>query len=163
NAVAADARTVSRGRFLVRVDRFLDAPEIEVRQGERVLARERYRQLAPACSIALGGAGGAAGGAHGPAGGGPPRPTPPCMRGRHQSDLSLSSAGVNRANGALYVAPQQRPLVRFRSWTCNGDVNVPSVGNGRRSPWPWACICACPAAPDLRLSRRMPDGVASLL
>jgi hypothetical protein len=53
SAVAADARKVPHGRFLLRVDRFLDAPEVEVRQGERVLARERYRRLAPARSIHL--------------------------------------------------------------------------------------------------------------
>jgi hypothetical protein len=53
SAVAEDARRVPHEWFLLRVDRFLDAPELEVRQGERVLARQRYRRLAPARSIHL--------------------------------------------------------------------------------------------------------------
>jgi hypothetical protein len=53
SAVAADVRRVPHGHFLLRVDRCLDATEIEVRQGERVLARQRYRRLVPACSIHL--------------------------------------------------------------------------------------------------------------
>jgi hypothetical protein len=53
SAVAADVRSVPHGHFLIRVDRFLDAPEIEVRQDARVLARQRYRRLAPARSIHL--------------------------------------------------------------------------------------------------------------
>ncbi len=53
SAVAPDVRSVPHGHFLVRVDRFLDAPEIEIRQGDRVLARRRYRRLAPARSIHL--------------------------------------------------------------------------------------------------------------
>ncbi len=53
NASAADVRTVPQGYSLLRVDRFLDGPEIEVRQGERVLARQRFRRLVPARSIHL--------------------------------------------------------------------------------------------------------------
>jgi hypothetical protein len=53
NAVADDVRRVPHGRFLLRVDRFLDAPELEVRQGDAVLWRQRYRRLAPACSVHL--------------------------------------------------------------------------------------------------------------
>jgi thioredoxin reductase len=53
SAVAADVRDVPHEHFLLRVDRFLDATEIEVRQDERVLWRQRYRRLAPACSIHL--------------------------------------------------------------------------------------------------------------
>jgi thioredoxin reductase len=53
NAVAADARRVPHGRFLARVDRFLEKPEIEIRQGERVLGRQRFRSLAPARSVHL--------------------------------------------------------------------------------------------------------------
>ena len=53
SAVAADVRSVPHGHFLIRIDRFLDAPEIEVRQDARVLARQRYRRLAPARSIHL--------------------------------------------------------------------------------------------------------------
>jgi len=39
-------RHVPHGHFLLRVDRFLEATEIEVRQDERVLWRQRYRRLA---------------------------------------------------------------------------------------------------------------------
>jgi thioredoxin reductase len=53
SAVALDARSVPHDRFLLRVDRFLDAVEIQARQGERTLARARYRRLAPARSIHL--------------------------------------------------------------------------------------------------------------
>jgi hypothetical protein len=53
SGVADDVRRVPGGGFLLRVDRFLDGPEIEVRQDERVLARQRYRSLAPARSIRL--------------------------------------------------------------------------------------------------------------
>lgn len=53
SAVADDVRHVPHGHFLLRVDRFLEATEIEVRQDERVLWRQRYRRLVPACSIHL--------------------------------------------------------------------------------------------------------------
>jgi hypothetical protein len=53
SAVAADVRHVPHKHFLLRVDRFLDGAEVEVRQDERVLWRQRYRRLAPACSIHL--------------------------------------------------------------------------------------------------------------
>ncbi|MEO6027330.1 MAG: hypothetical protein ABIR79_10740, partial [Candidatus Binatia bacterium] len=50
---ANDVRQVPHGYFLLRVDRCLDASEIQVRQGERVLWRQRYRELVPARSIHL--------------------------------------------------------------------------------------------------------------
>ena len=53
SAVAPDARSVPHGHFLLRVDRFLDAPEVEVRQDERLLVRCRYGRLAPNRSIHL--------------------------------------------------------------------------------------------------------------
>jgi len=53
SAVADDVRRVPHGHLLLRVDRFLDATEVEVRQDERVLWRQRYRRLVPACSIHL--------------------------------------------------------------------------------------------------------------
>jgi thioredoxin reductase len=53
SAVAADVRHVPHEHFLLRVDRFLDGAEVEVRQDERTLWRQRFRRLAPACSIHL--------------------------------------------------------------------------------------------------------------
>jgi pyruvate/2-oxoglutarate dehydrogenase complex dihydrolipoamide dehydrogenase (E3) component len=53
SALAADVHRVPHGHFLLRVDRFLAATEIEVRQDERVLWRQRYRRLVPAGSIHL--------------------------------------------------------------------------------------------------------------
>jgi thioredoxin reductase len=53
SAVAADVRQVPHEHFLLRVDRFLDTAEVEVRQAEGVLWRQRYRHLVPACSIHL--------------------------------------------------------------------------------------------------------------
>ena len=51
SAIAADARIVPHGRFLLRVDRTLDDATIEVRQDARVLWRGRHRRLVPARSI----------------------------------------------------------------------------------------------------------------
>ncbi len=53
NVVAADVRRAPRDRILLRVDRFVDDAVIEVRQGERVLARAAHRALVPARSVAL--------------------------------------------------------------------------------------------------------------
>ncbi len=54
SAIAADARTIPHGRFLLRVDACLDAATIEICQDGRVLGREHHRRLAPARSIRLG-------------------------------------------------------------------------------------------------------------
>jgi hypothetical protein len=53
SAVAGNARAVPHGHVLLRVDRFLERVEVEVRQDERLLARQRYRALVPGCSIHL--------------------------------------------------------------------------------------------------------------
>jgi hypothetical protein len=55
SAIAADARLVPCGRFLLRVDRFVDGGTIEVRQDGRLLWQRRQRRLVPARSIAAAG------------------------------------------------------------------------------------------------------------
>lgn len=52
NAIAPDVRRVPRDRFLLRVDDVVADADLEVRQGERVLFRER-RRLLPSRSIDL--------------------------------------------------------------------------------------------------------------
>jgi len=52
NAIA-DASIPPRGRFLLRAAEFLERPEIDIRQGGRVLWRGRFRRLVPGRSASL--------------------------------------------------------------------------------------------------------------
>jgi thioredoxin reductase len=53
NAISASGPRPPRGRFALRASAFVDRPEIEVRQGDRVLWRGRTRRLLPGRSRML--------------------------------------------------------------------------------------------------------------